>query len=789
MRQGWKFPVSARARAAMVAGAVLCTVAGLVPGANAATESTPYDVGRMAAPEPQATGRWGERIVAVPDLDGDGVNDMFVAAPFENVGALTDAGRVYAVSSKTLRVLYVITSPEPQAIARFGFYISSPGDVNGDGRADIAAGTDAQDVYTGTGAACGAAEPNGCNEDQGRAWLFSGANGALLYTLDNPRPQGAPGNGARFGSRIGRAGDINADGVADLIVGASNNDVPAGCGDAGPLPAGCRRNQGQAFIFNGTNGALLRVLDLPAADQQPPGSAPCLNNCGTFGLAVQGPGDTDGDGVEDQLVNAGSYSFSTGSGAACGAPEPNGCNEGQGRMYLFSGRTGEVLLRIDDPEPQSGATFGFQDAAPLSPGDVNGDGFADLYANGFAQNGPAGASEGRGWVFNGRTGALLYTLRDPSPELGGQFGWSMAASDHNKDGVPDLYVGASPHHEPGASGFGETHVFEGRTGGLLRSLLLPPSDAQQSTATNNGPSLGWGLAAPGDINGDGEPDYLAGAPFLDVGANQDQGQVYTFTSRRPVGYTTVAADGGVFAFGSQFFGSTGNLRLNQPIVTMASTPNQLGYWLAAADGGIFAFGDAAFAGSTGAMRLNRPVVGMAPTPTGKGYWLVASDGGVFAFGDARFFGSTGALRLNRPVVGMAPTPSGRGYWLVASDGGVFAFGDARFLGSTGALRLNRPVVGMAATPTGRGYWLVASDGGIFAFGDATFLGSTGAIALNQPIVDVAPSPSGRGYWLAASDGGIFAFGDAVFRGSTGAIRLNSPMVGVDTIPPVRAILP
>ncbi|PLS74933.1 MAG: hypothetical protein CYG61_10120 [Actinobacteria bacterium] len=63
-------------------------------------------------------------------------------------------------------------------------------------------------------------------------------------------------------------------------------------------------------------------------------------------------------------------------------------------MYLFSGRTGEVLLRIDDPEPQAGATFGFQDVAPLSPGDVNRDGFADLYANGFAQNGPTGRRHG-----------------------------------------------------------------------------------------------------------------------------------------------------------------------------------------------------------------------------------------------------------------------------------------------------------------------------------------------------------------------------------------------------------
>ncbi|MGH9178129.1 MAG: hypothetical protein ACRD0N_06205, partial [Acidimicrobiales bacterium] len=176
-----------------------------------------------------------------------------------------------------------------------------------------------------------------------------------------------------------------------------------------------------------------------------------------------------------------------------------------------------------------------------------------------------------------------------------------------------------------------------------------------------------------------------------------------------------------------------------PQASGATVPAR-GYWLGASDGGIFGFGDARFFGSTGALTLNRPIVGMAATPSGSGYWLVASDGGIFGFGDARFFGSTGALTLARPIVGMAATPSGNGYWLVASDGGIFGFGDARFLGSTGAVRLNQPIVAMAASPTGAGYWLVASDGGIFNFGDAAFFGSTGALRLNRPIVGMAPAP-------------------------------------------------
>jgi outer membrane protein assembly factor BamB len=244
-------------------------------------------------------------------------------------------------------------------------------------------------------------------------------------------------------------------------------------------------------------------------------------------------------------------------------------------------------------------------------------------------------------------------------------------------------------------------------------------------------------------------------------------------------YWTVATDGGIFSFGNaQFWGSTGAIVLNRPIVGMATTPDHGGYWLVASDGGVFSFGDATYRGSTGALRLNSPVVGMAATPDGHGYWLVASDGGVFSFGDAAFHGSMGGTPLNKPIVGMASTHDGLGYWLVASDGGIFSFGDAAFHGSMGGTPLNRPIVGMAATHDGLGYWLVASDGGIFTFGDATFHGSMGGTPLNRPVVGMAITPDGGGYWLVASDGGIFSFGDAGFTGSEGGAALNRPMVGM-----------
>ncbi|MGH8972568.1 MAG: Ig-like domain-containing protein [Acidimicrobiia bacterium] len=244
------------------------------------------------------------------------------------------------------------------------------------------------------------------------------------------------------------------------------------------------------------------------------------------------------------------------------------------------------------------------------------------------------------------------------------------------------------------------------------------------------------------------------------------------------GYWLMGTDGGVFSFGkAAFFGSTGAVPLNQPIVGTTATPSGRGYWMVAADGGIFTFGDAGFYGSMGGKPLNKPIVAMAPTRTGKGYWLVAADGGIFAFGDAGFFGSLGSTKLNKPVVDMTTTPSGRGYWMAATDGGIFSFGDAAFFGSTGSVDLVKRIHAMAATPTGRGYWLVAGDGGIFAFGDAGFYGAA-AGGVEKRVIDMAPSASGKGYYLTTSEGQVLGYGDAKHFGDTKEEKLNNRIVAM-----------
>jgi hypothetical protein len=278
---------------------------------------------------------------------------------------------------------------------------------------------------------------------------------------------------------------------------------------------------------------------------------------------------------------------------------------------------------------------------------------------------------------------------------------------------------------------------------FIPSLDLVGADGSLYTlnATNFGTPFSYGITG---LSG----SHPLAAPIVGIASNPSGG------------YWMVGADGGVFSFGNAgYYGNTYSLGLTglsgshplaAPIVGIASTPHGHGYWLVAADGGVFAFGSARFYGNTytigltglsGSHPLAAPIVGIAPTPDGGGYWLVAKDGGVFAFGDARYYGNTYSLGLTglsgshplaAPIVGIARTPDGGGYWLVAADGGVFAFGDANFYGNTytvgltglsGSHPLAAPIVGIAPTPDGGGYWLIGADGGVFAFGDAPFIGS------------------------------------------------------------------
>ena len=261
---------------------------------------------------------------------------------------------------------------------------------------------------------------------------------------------------------------------------------------------------------------------------------------------------------------------------------------------------------------------------------------------------------------------------------------------------------------------------------------------------------GTGLGALAGQPSAGVHQALASLPAPHSAPAAPAEQAHLTASTGVAGDGVAEPNGGLYTLQGSWPAIAG---LSNPVVSWASRSGG-GAWEVSTDGGVFSRGGAPFYGSTGGVHLDRPIVGMAATPSGQGYWLVASDGGVFSFGDARFHGSTGNVHLSEPIVGIASTTSGDGYWLVASDGGVFSFGDARFHGSTGNIRLAKPIVGMSSDSAGNGYWLVASDGGLFSFGGSGFAGS---VSGRDGSGTVAVQADGPGYDEVQHDGSVWDF--------------------------------
>jgi hypothetical protein len=165
----------------------------------------------------------------------------------------------------------------------------------------------------------------------------------------------------------------------------------------------------------------------------------------------------------------------------------------------------------------------------------------------------------------------------------------------------------------------------------------------------------WLVASDGGIFSFGDAQFFGSTGALTL----NKPIVGMAPTPNGLGYYLVASDGGIFNYGNAVFsGSMGGTPLNKPVVGM-SVPVAGGYYLVASDGGIFSFPTGAsgppFFGSTGAITLNKPIVSM--TTVAGGYYLSGTDGGVFAFptgsGGLPFYGSTGSIVLNKPIVGIA----------------------------------------------------------------------------------------------------------------------------------------
>ncbi|MSR63522.1 MAG: hypothetical protein EXS08_13855 [Planctomycetes bacterium] len=381
---------------------------------------------------------------------------------------------------------HVLHTFEGEAVGDWFGFVSAPiPDGNGDGVAEILIGAPLHDLP---------------GSNAGRIYVYDGRTGVELFHADGGI------HGERLGFAVREAGDIDGDGVCDVLAGGPGSATVAGA----------------ARVFSGASGAPLLTLQLGAAGD-------------LFGHSVCGIGDVDGDGTPDLAVGAiqddsagtnagrvvvvsgadgvtvlrsltgeqpgdgfGSALGSLGDVTGDGRPELavgafNAGASGQGRAYVYDLATGLALYALD-PDA-SGVDLGLYYIG--SAGESDGDGFPDLYVADFGdRNG-----RGKAYVFSGVSGARLLTL---SGDPGDGFGVGRPLGDLNGDGRTDLVLG-SYTDDSGAANAGKVEVFSGADGSLLRRI----------TSTSAQEQLGFDAHGLGDVDGDGVPEMLVTAANFD----------------------------------------------------------------------------------------------------------------------------------------------------------------------------------------------------------------------------------------------------------------------------------
>ncbi len=388
----------------------------------------------------------GFSIAAGRDLDGDGVTDLVAGAPRSY-----PYGAARAFSGANGGLLWNLNSLKQ---GEFGEAVAILGDLDGDGLADVAVGN-----------------PSASPGDRGYAgsvFLVSGATGRPMDRLDGPVM------GDYFGSRLAPAGDVDGDGVPDLLVGAIFAD-----------PNGIR-SAGSAFVFSGATRAQLFRFD---------GSEPQ----DFLGNAVSTAGDLDGDGHDDLLIGALSA-------------DPGGLTFA-GSAFVFSGATGAQLFRFDGADASD-----LMGSSVASAGDLDGDGVPDLLVAARGSDPQGIVNAGSVLVFSGASGAVI--RRFDGTGINDFFGSSVAsAGDADGDGVPDLLIGANRADPGGRTDAGSVFLYSGATGKLI--FRFDGSDA--------GKMLGDPVAGAGDLDGDGSPELFFGIPRADVGDQRWAGTAVVFT--------------------------------------------------------------------------------------------------------------------------------------------------------------------------------------------------------------------------------------------------------------------
>ncbi|QQR87041.1 MAG: FG-GAP repeat protein [Flavobacteriales bacterium] len=399
----------------------------------------------------------GWSVAQAGDVNGDGYSDVLVGAPQAENGEVGE-GLVYVHmgSSTGLSMVPALVLEANVANAQFGFSVSTAGDVNGDGYADVVIGAP-------------------LSNNIGRAYVFLGSP-AGLNTVPTRTYTGAAAS--RLGYSVGTAGDINADGFSEILIGAP--DII------------------QAYLYHGSAAGPSLVADVTLT-QGVVG--------GLFGHWVTTAGDVNGDGYSDVAISARAFT---------------NVQTNEGAVFIYHGSvTGLQLPAATQIEPnQASANFGVGLSAA---GDVNGDGYFDIVVGADAWE-SGQTDEGAAFVYYGSpTGINTATPTIFQRNVvNARVGKAVSeGGDINGDGYADIVVGAPVLENGPQTDEGLVFVLRGSPTGLVTASY------DQLELNAAGYQLGYSVAGGGDVDGDGYSDVIAGAPFANPVFAQE-GAVYWY---------------------------------------------------------------------------------------------------------------------------------------------------------------------------------------------------------------------------------------------------------------------